>query len=203
MQHIDSAYILAGGRSRRFGKNKALVEIEGVPLVVRLTQQMQESGLSVKMVSQSERDYAGLGIPTITDGLDNAGPLAGFRAALRDSRATGKVWSLIVSCDLIEWRYEWLENLQATLKQKLSLQVDKVQTTQIVVFAGEPFRPFPGLYRNDLCDVAEGLLNDGVPSLKGLFRCAEGRIENCPIPNAPPRSFNTEAEFQQLMGKPS
>ncbi len=114
IQHrVETAYILAGGRSTRFGSNKALVEIFGERLVSKLARELRLSGLDPILVAQATSDYEGLGIETIADGLDHAGPLAGLVAALRHAHSMGQSACVVCSCDTVEWRAEWLAAMQS------------------------------------------------------------------------------------------
>jgi molybdenum cofactor guanylyltransferase len=190
MHHIEFAYILAGGRSSRFGKNKALVEIDGVPLVQKLSRELEISGLKVTLVAQSDQDYSSLGIPTIRDGTANAGPMAGVIAALEHAASAEKKWCLILSCDLLEWRSEWFTAFQAGLS--------KTTEAAIVILEGQPFRPFPGLYRTDGLDKARQTLAMGDGSLRGFYKAISNPICKCPIPKgANPMEFNTPEELDR------
>ncbi len=77
--------ILAGGRSRRMGgKDKALLELGGRPLlqhvIDRLREQVTELAISSNRPAAS---YADFGLPVIADRLaDYQGPLAGTEAGL-------------------------------------------------------------------------------------------------------------------------
>lgn len=195
MHHIQSAYILAGGQSSRFGKNKATIPIDGTPLVVRLTQQLKASGVEhVVLVAQSVRDYESFGIRTIEDGHANAGPLAGIISALRDARDKDQTWCLIASCDILEWRSEWTNLFKATAK--LNSQA------KVITMEGEAFRPFPGLYHTDLLPTAEVVWESGVRSVRGLHQALGENICRCEVPaSAMPKAFNTPEELAFLLEK--
>jgi len=189
LHHIDSAYLLVGGKSSRFGDNKATVEVFGEPLLARLTRQMRANGLSVTLVAQNREDYRAFGIRTIVDLEPNAGPLAGVIAGLRDSRAAGREWSIITSCDMLDWHPEWLE--------RLSSESQKPGSLLDAVFLGvDLFSPFPGSYRQNVCEVAEDSWRLGNRSLRGLHSALEDRLVKVAIePRFQPKSFNTRAEL--------
>ena len=91
-----AAYILVGGKSSRFGSDKALLEIEGRPLVVHLAAIAQQAAGSVTLVGQPAR-YEHLGLPIIPDTQADIGPLAGILAALEHS---SQPWNLLLACDM-------------------------------------------------------------------------------------------------------
>lgn len=80
--------ILAGGRSSRMGRDKALLKISGQPLLDLLVQRMQAAGASEVRVSG---DYPGhRGIPDIRREL---GPLGGLWSALNEAAAG--IWVIL------------------------------------------------------------------------------------------------------------
>ncbi len=88
--------VLCGGRSSRFGSDKALADAGGVPLGSRVVAALRQAGADpVVAVGGSAGDE--LGLPTVPDRQPGAGPLAGLATALRWAK-TGLV--LVVPCDL-------------------------------------------------------------------------------------------------------
>lgn len=102
-----AGYVLAGGRSSRFGRDKALFAWDGRPLAVRAAEVVRESAARVALVGPRER-YAGLGYPVVEDPVAGAGPLAGIVAALADSPAE---WTAVLACDLPNVTVELLDAL--------------------------------------------------------------------------------------------
>ena len=60
-------YILAGGKSSRLGRDKAMVEIGGEPLLVRVIRSLEPVAASVTVVADRLGKYRNLGIETIAD----------------------------------------------------------------------------------------------------------------------------------------
>jgi molybdopterin-guanine dinucleotide biosynthesis protein A len=78
------------------GSDKALLELAGIPLILRATSAAQGVCGSVALVGDPAK-YAGLGFPVVNDEFPGCGPLAGIEAALR---ATSSDWNLILACDM-------------------------------------------------------------------------------------------------------
>ncbi|MGO9591833.1 MAG: molybdenum cofactor guanylyltransferase [Candidatus Acidiferrales bacterium] len=104
-----SAFILAGGESSRMGRDKARLELGGVPLILR-TAKLVESVASAPVVIGNPEAYRAFDLRAIADDWPGAGPLGGIAAALR---AAATPWSLIVATDLPYLTREWLEYLIA------------------------------------------------------------------------------------------
>ena len=100
-------FILAGGESSRMGRDKALLELEGVALIVR-TARLVESATERCTIVGDEVRLEGLELFVIEDEFSGAGPLGGIATALH---ASGTEWNLIVACDLPYLTGEWLEFL--------------------------------------------------------------------------------------------
>ncbi len=104
-----SAFILAGGESSRMGRDKAQLELGGVPLILR-TARLVESVAGVPAVIGNPEAYRVFDLRAIADDWPGAGPLGGIATALRAATAP---WSLIVATDLPYLTREWLEYLIA------------------------------------------------------------------------------------------
>ena len=108
-----AGFILAGGASSRMGRDKALLDFGGVPLILRTARLLEPLVDKVIVVGTPSR-YKKLGLLAIADdahvhdGPDRPGrgPLAGIAAALT---ATQSRWNLILACDLPYLSAEWLD----------------------------------------------------------------------------------------------
>jgi molybdenum cofactor guanylyltransferase len=88
-------FVLAGGRSSRMGRDKALVELAGRPLIEWAVEALKDAGLGAKIAGA--RSDLGNFAEVIPDREANAGPMAGVCAALAASEAECAV---ILSVDM-------------------------------------------------------------------------------------------------------
>ena len=96
MQEPDAAgFVLAGGRSSRMGRDKALVEFRGQPLVAHALAILREAGLSA--VIAGAQPTLGTFAPIVEDREPGLGPLGGVCAAMASATAR---WSVFVPVDL-------------------------------------------------------------------------------------------------------
>ena len=109
---LVSGYVLAGGGSTRFGRDKALVEIGGAPMLLRMRSLLAGITNQVNVIA-APRKYAPLGVTCIADRWEGQGPLAGIITALHTTKETGggAEWNLIVGCDMPFLTREWLTYL--------------------------------------------------------------------------------------------
>lgn len=106
----SAGYVLVGGRSSRFGSDKALIRWQGRPLAAWVAEQVRSAAGSVVLVGNPER-YQGMGLPVIPDPVTEFGPLAGLSAALDHSQVE---WNLVVACDMPHLRPDFLRFLLQT-----------------------------------------------------------------------------------------
>jgi molybdenum cofactor guanylyltransferase len=107
--HIDegkyvAGFILAGGRSSRMGRDKAMLEIDGVTMIDRAVDLMERSGLEPAVVG-SFGESSRIDVRLIPDDWPGAGPLGGIATALRDTQTP---WNLVIACDMPYLTTEWL-----------------------------------------------------------------------------------------------
>jgi molybdopterin-guanine dinucleotide biosynthesis protein A len=91
-----AAFVIAGGASRRMGRNKALLELGGIPMVVRMLRLLGPLVAAVRVVATADR-YASLGLALLADRWPGQGPLGAIVTALGASSAD---WNLVLGCDL-------------------------------------------------------------------------------------------------------
>jgi molybdenum cofactor guanylyltransferase len=87
--------VLAGGLSRRFGEDKALALVEGVPMALRVASAIRAAGLEVVIAAPDSR-LTSLGLPLLIEPDDGPRhPLRGLWAALGEADEV-----LCAPCDL-------------------------------------------------------------------------------------------------------
>ena len=77
-----SGVILAGGKSSRYGKNKALVKINDIPLIERVIRVMRSVFQHSILITNTPDEYAYLKLPMHEDLIRGLGPLGGIFTAL-------------------------------------------------------------------------------------------------------------------------
>ncbi len=89
--------ILAGGKSSRYGSNKALAELNGMPLIERVLGVMGSVFEDLILITNSPGEYAHLKIPMKEDLIKGLGPLGGIYTGLESiSHEAG----FFVACDM-------------------------------------------------------------------------------------------------------
>lgn len=169
-----AAFILAGGASSRMRQDKSLLELGGLPLIVRTARLVRPLVSTLTVIGAPER-YAPLGLNTIPDrifgdekpGGPPPGPLAGIVTALAGSVTT---WNLILACDLPYLTAEWLDWLLPRAIRS---------TAQAVLpKSAKGLDPLAGVYRRECCEHFSEVFTRGIRSV--VEALAAVRVEAVP-----------------------
>ena len=152
-------FVLAGGKSSRMGRDKALVELGGRPLIVYALDALRGAGLQPR-IAGARSDLSAFA-PVIADRDADVGPLAGICAALAASEAERAVF-LSVDMPL----------MPASLIAYLAW--DAAVTGRMVTLASVNGFPqtFPAVVRRAALRSLEGELHGGRAGCFAGFRAA-------------------------------
>jgi molybdopterin-guanine dinucleotide biosynthesis protein A len=89
--------ILAGGKSSRFGSNKALAMVDSKPLLQHVADLMSNLFSECLLVTNTPAEYEFLSLPMTHDRYREMGPLAGIHAALLQISTPR---AFVVACDM-------------------------------------------------------------------------------------------------------
>ena len=163
-----TGFVLAGGQSSRMGRDKALVEFEGRPLVERAIGILKAAGVPAYIAGSREEvrgrleSYA----PVIPDAAPGLGPLAGVCAALRSTSAPHSVF-LPVDVPLMP------SSLIQYLLHHARVTGSAVTVTSVNGFA----QTFPAVVARETLPGLEGRLHDGELGCLRAFRAAAVQLE--------------------------
>jgi len=134
-----SAIILAGGQSRRMGKNKALLPVHGQPLILWIAQRLKPLTQDIIVVARSEEPYTSLGLSVTLDRWAGIGPLAGLHAGLM---AAANPWAFVLACDM---------PLVSPKLLRFLLELREEDTDVVMPCVGGREEPLHALYRKETC----------------------------------------------------
>jgi molybdopterin-guanine dinucleotide biosynthesis protein A len=108
--------VLAGGRSRRFGREKALAEVDGRPMIAAVAAVLARGCAAVAVNAPEGSGAAAFaqasGFELVSDlAGDPDGPLAGVRAGLLWARSRGARALVTAPCDLPFLPQDYVERL--------------------------------------------------------------------------------------------
>jgi molybdenum cofactor guanylyltransferase len=160
-------YVLAGGGSTRFGRDKALVEFGGTPLLLQIVKLAQACVSPVTVIASAERyRHLGVDLEIVEDRWPGEGPLGGIITALQHSAAIAPPcrWSLILSCDMPFLSREWLQYL---VSRALAARSD----TQIILpYTAHGPEPLCACYRTDAVAALRNVFDSGVRKVTAALK---------------------------------
>jgi molybdopterin-guanine dinucleotide biosynthesis protein A len=155
--------VLAGGRSRRFGRDKLVEEYEGCPLIHHPVSRLLEVCDRVVVVlapyAEEPPMPAGASVEFARDAIEDEGPLRGLSAGLDVAKAE---WAVLAGGDMPDLQPEVLLEM---------LRAGRETGAVAVTLSDEgDGRPLPSVFRGaPAADAADRLLRRGRRSLRDLF----------------------------------
>ena len=154
--------ILAGGRSKRMGSDKALLTIEGIPLLQRVINAAHSLADARIIISNSPATHSSFLWPLFPDRFPDAGPLGGLATALHHATTSHL---LLLACDM--------PNLTPYLLQYL---VDQPRASHGVIIPEDEkgLQPLCAVYSRSVLPPAEDAIEKGQFSMQTFV----GRINS-------------------------
>jgi molybdenum cofactor guanylyltransferase len=158
-----AAFVLAGGKSTRMGRDKAFVEFQGRTLLARALEVTRAVSGDVRIVGDASK-FAEFGA-VVEDIFRECGPLGGIHAALRASEAE---LNLMLAVDLPYVSAELLRFLIARARESNAV----VTVAQV----GEKRQPLCAVYRTEFFAITEAALRAGRYKIDALFAAETARV---------------------------
>lgn len=150
--------VLAGGRSRRMGRDKALLEVAGDALIVRVGRVLEEICVRV-LIASGQADRYDVGWEQVPDAPPGTGPLAGILAGLE---AADSPLVAVVAVDMPH----------ADARVLRMLADSWMGEAAVVPLVDERIQPLHGVYATDAAPAFRRLVEAGkrsvVPALSEL-----------------------------------
>lgn len=193
MKTIDdvSGIILAGGKSSRYGKNKAFVKINGIPLIEKVITVMGSVFQELIIITNTPHKYSHLRLPVCEDLIEGLGPLGGIFTGLT---AISKDAGFFVACDMPSLNRELLRHM-VECKDDFDAVVPRISGKMEALYA---------LYRNTCLPAIRRLIDSREYQIFRFFSEVSVRyVDEGEIRQFDPelRSFfnvNTPQELQEI-----
>ena len=157
-----SAILLAGGKSRRLGRDKALENLGGKRIIDRVISKVSQCCAEVLVVGDRPERYYELNLAKeimfVNDHFENAGSLGGLYTGLSKSLSD---WCLLVACDMPFLSVDLLNDMK---KEAIASKVDAFVPT----IDGQ-FQPTHALYNKRCLPYIERKIKLGQFKMIGYF----------------------------------
>lgn len=181
-----TAIVLAGGESRRMGKNKALLPINGRPMIEYVCAQLRNQFDQILVSADEAEKYAFLEWDIVRDRVPGWGPLMGMASALERS---ANDLNFVVACDM--------PDIEMTFARRLLSEAGGYDA--VVPRTGERrLEPLFAVYRKTVLRVMRDLLTAGERRIRPVFdHC---RVKYIEWPDSKrPRNLNTLEEYKAYL----
>lgn len=152
-----SAFIIAGGKGRRFGGDKLNHPLHGKPLIAHVAEVCEKIFARVAIIADDRTRFAYLPFPCYEDLMQNAGPLAGIMTALEYS-PTKKIFA--VAGDMPSLNEEFIRYL-VDVSAEYDVTVPRHQ--------GE-YEPLHAVYSKRCQDTIRRAIENGERKILSIFR---------------------------------
>lgn len=159
-----AGFVLAGGKSRRMGTDKAFIELKGRTLLEHTLASMRSVTPDIRIVGAREK-FAPFAL-VVEDIFQECGPLGGIHAALRGSPAELNIM-LAVDMPFVS---------EIFLHYLISEARTATEATVIVPRSEGRRQPLCAVYRPQFADTAEQALLAGRNRIDSLFDAVETRV---------------------------
>lgn len=149
--------ILAGGQSRRMGRDKGLIPLNGQPMIYYPLKQMKELCNEI-LISSNSKSYDFLGFKVIPDLYPGTGPMGGILSCLVQS---SNEINLVIGCDMPLVTAEIFRHL-----------IRLMGTAQICVpwHGDDHYEPISGVYSKSLADEMKSFMEKKSFKLPDFFK---------------------------------
>ena len=202
---LVSAAVLAGGESRRFGADKALVPLPGgtTPMLGVVVQALRQVSSDVCIIAPEHREYAQFGVPVVSERDPGQGPLGAIEMALRRAAHDR---CIVVACDLpflSPALLRWMIQIDFSEDALVPL-IDAAADVDLTGMNARP-QSLHAIYRRSCVDQVRHLLDSGERRLGRLLELIEVRyLDDAEIRRVDPelRSFVNLNSMEEWMAVP-
>jgi len=156
--------ILAGGKSSRFGSNKAFADVNGRPLIERVIEVTGSVFDSLIIITNDPGEYSSLGIPMYEDIIKGLGPLGGIYTGLEKMHDS---FGFFVACDM------------PFLNEHLIRYILEMKSNEYDAFIPRidwKMEPLHSLYSKTCLPAIKGLIESGECMINKFFQSIRTRF---------------------------
>jgi molybdopterin-guanine dinucleotide biosynthesis protein A len=183
LKYHATAIVLAGGLSSRMGRDKALLEIDGAPLIERLVTALDTRFSELLVSVRHPSHYPAIAHRKIADEVAGEGPLMAIASSLAVSRHD---LNFIVSCDIPELPFGFIERL-----------LDRASEADgaVAINAEGRIEPLFAVYRKSLLPSARRALSQGLRRVAEMYTDNQIREVRIP-PGVCISNLNTPSDYE-------
>ncbi|MEL6891189.1 MAG: molybdenum cofactor guanylyltransferase [Actinomycetota bacterium] len=183
--------VLAGGASRRMGRDKALVEVGGRPMAAHVLDALRANGFDGPIVYGGDPGaLASLEVPVLPDAHPGEGPVGGVLGALGAvGKRSGVDAAIVVPCDI--------PRLDASVLAPLRERWVDGPPVDVVVARTDRIEPICAIWSVEVTDRVESAFRAGERALHRVLERVD--VAEVEVPAAPLHNVNTPADLADVV----
>lgn len=164
MAYIETAIILAGGKSSRMGFDKQFLKLRDKYVVEMIAEKLKRVFNEIVLVTGKPEEYLKYGFKLVEDEVRDFGPLAGIHVGLKNS---GSMHNYVVACDMPFINIEYIRYMMELI-HKHDGKVDSVITK-----LGDWIEPFNAFYSKKLIGRIEENMRNNKRQINSMLQDAD------------------------------
>lgn len=195
---MDTAIILAGGKSSRMGFDKQFLKLQDKYIVEMTAERLKKIFNEIIIVTNKPKQYAKYGYRLAMDEIKGFGPLAGIHAGLKSSSS---MYNYIVACDMPFINIDYIRYMMELIA------CHEGKADAVITRYGNWIEPFNAFYSRSLLPRIEESIKANNRQINRLLKDANVLY----ISEAKAREFspywgmftnvNTIMDYQEIMDK--
>lgn len=171
--------VLAGGKSRRMGRDKATIEVGGVSLLERVCRAASHAGLPVLVVGRDASSGSAAAQAqwrAVADDTPGSGPLGGLATALLHTNGSSVLLCAMDIPEIEPEAFRWLSRQAAA--------VDRQEWNGVVATWGGKLEPLFSVYHPSALPLVNQRMTGGLLSMRDLIEAGEFQLVELPKAHA-------------------
>ena len=164
MALLNTAIILAGGKSTRMGFDKQLLNIEGINITTYIIQVLKTIFKDIIIVTNKPDLYKNESVILTEDYYKDCGPLGGIHAGLMSSRS---MYNYFIACDMPYINVKYIKFMMKKIAE------DDYKTDGVITKFGEWIEPFNAFYSRRLIPLIEENIESDKRKISELFHSSD------------------------------
>ncbi|MGI6585777.1 MAG: molybdenum cofactor guanylyltransferase [Gracilibacteraceae bacterium] len=164
MAYMETAIILAGGKSSRMGFDKQFLKLQDRYVIEMIAEKLKEIFSEIIIVTGKPEEYVKYGFKPVEDEVKNFGPLAGIHVGLKNS---GSMYNYVVACDMPFINVKYIRYMMELIREHEG-SIDGVITK-----LGNWIEPFNAFYSKRLIGNIEESMKMGKRQINMMIQDAD------------------------------
>lgn len=163
MGTMETAIILAGGKSSRMGFDKQFMKLDGRYIIDIILDKLSSFFSEFIIVTNRPEAYRQYSCKVVRDEVENFGPLGGIHAGLKHS---GSRYNYLIACDMPYINKEYIRYMKGLLLDR------KEGADAVITRLGDWIEPFNAFYSTGLLGHIENSINHNVRQINVMLKDA-------------------------------